>query len=46
MYEGSEAFNRFQAAVRAALTVPKSLMPPSPFKKQGKIKRKLPSKIR
>jgi hypothetical protein len=34
MYEGSEAFDRFQQAVRAVLKVPKSAMPPSPFAKQ------------
>ena len=36
MHEGPEALERFRKAVKAALTVPKSAMPPSPFgKKQG-----------
>jgi hypothetical protein len=33
MIEGPEAFDRFRNAVKAALTIPKSAMPPSPFKK-------------
>lgn len=42
MHEGPEAFERFRKAVKAALTVPKSAMPPSPFGKAGK-KRKKPA---
>jgi hypothetical protein len=33
MIEGPEAFLRFKTAMKAILTVPKSAMPPSPFKK-------------
>ena len=33
MIEGPEAFTRFRDAMKAILTVPKSAMPPSPFKK-------------
>jgi hypothetical protein len=33
MIEGPEAFDRFRAAMKAILKVPKSAMPPSPFKK-------------
>jgi hypothetical protein len=33
MIEGREAFDRFRAAMKAILTVPKTAMPPSPFKK-------------
>ena len=33
MIEGQEAYDRFKAARKAILTVPKSAMPPSPFKK-------------
>jgi hypothetical protein len=32
MIEGTEAFTRFKMALKAVLTVPKSAMPPSPFK--------------
>jgi hypothetical protein len=36
MVEGPEAFDRFQQAMKAVLRVPKSALPPSPFK-QAKI---------
>lgn len=42
MIEGPEAFERFRNAVKKVLTVPKSAMPPSPFGKSGK-KRKKPA---
>jgi hypothetical protein len=40
MIEGPEAFDRFRNAVKAALTIPKSAMPPSPFKKWKPKKKK------
>jgi hypothetical protein len=40
MLEGREAFERFRNAVKAALTVKKSEMPPSPFGKSGKKRKK------
>ena len=33
MFEGPEAYQRLQAAMKKILSVPKSAMPPSPFKK-------------
>jgi hypothetical protein len=40
MIEGTEAFTRFKTALKAILAVPKSAMPPSPFKKWvPKVKR-------
>jgi len=33
MIEGPEAFEKFRDAMKAILTVPKSALPPSPFKK-------------
>jgi hypothetical protein len=33
MIEGPEAFDKFRDAMKAILTVPKSALPPSPFKK-------------
>ncbi len=33
MIEGPEAFDRFKDAMKAILKVPKSALPPSPFKK-------------
>jgi hypothetical protein len=40
MIEGREAFERFMLAVKAVLTVPKSALPPSPFGKSGKKRKK------
>jgi hypothetical protein len=40
MIEGSEAFDRFRNAIKAILTVPKSALPPSPFKKWRPKKKK------
>ena len=40
MREGQEAFEQFRRAVKAALTVPKDAMPPSPF---GKSREKKPA---
>ena len=40
MIEGPEAWERFRAAVKAVLKVPKSAMPPSPFGKSGKKRKK------
>ena len=33
MIEGPEAFDKFRDAMKAILTVPKTALPPSPFKK-------------
>ena len=41
MIEGPEAFDRFKEAMKAIIKVPKSAMPPSPFKK-WKPKKKRP----
>lgn len=40
MIEGPEAFTRFRDAVKKVLTVPKSAMPPSPFGKASKKRKK------
>jgi hypothetical protein len=39
MIEGPEAFDLFRSAMKAILTVPKSALPPSPFKKWKPKKR-------
>ena len=45
MIEGPEAFTRFKDAMKTILPVPKSAMPPSPFKKQVPKKKRLTRKI-
>ena len=40
MTEGPEAFRRFREALKAVLSVKKSDMPPSPFGKTGKKRKK------
>jgi hypothetical protein len=40
MNEGPEAFERFREAAKKMLSVPKSAMPPSPFGKSGKKRKK------
>jgi hypothetical protein len=35
MNEGPEAWNRFRDAMRVIIKVPKSALPPSPFKKSA-----------
>lgn len=39
MIEGTEAWDRFRAAMKAIVTVPKSALPPSPFKKANVTKK-------
>jgi len=40
--EGTQAFERFRKAMKKIVAVPKSALPPSPFKKR-KAKRKNPT---
>jgi hypothetical protein len=42
MIEGPEAWERFRAAMKSIITVPKSEMPPSPYK-QSTPKTKKPA---
>jgi hypothetical protein len=44
MLEGPEAFERFRDAMKAILSVPKSALPPSPFKKWVPKKKKAAAK--
>lgn len=39
MSEGNEAFERFKQAVKAVLQVPKTALPPSPFKQKREVMR-------
>jgi hypothetical protein len=41
MIEGPEAWDRFQNAMKAIVKVPKSALPPSPFKKSVPKKKKM-----
>jgi hypothetical protein len=40
MIEGQEAWERFRTAMKTIITVPKSALPPSPFKTQKKPEKK------
>ena len=40
MIEGPEAWTRFRSAMKAIINVPKSALPPSPFRKSTAKKKK------
>ncbi len=40
MIEGEQAWERFRAAMKTIITVPKSALPPSPFGKRAKQTKK------
>jgi hypothetical protein len=40
MIEGPEAWDRFKAAMKTIVKVPKGALPPSPFGKRGKKAKK------
>ncbi len=44
MIEGQEAWNRFLAAMKSIIKVPKSALPPSPYKKHLPKQRPVASK--
>jgi hypothetical protein len=44
MIEGPEAFERFRQAAKTVLKVPKTAMPPSPFGRSGKKRKKTEKK--
>jgi hypothetical protein len=43
MIEGPEAWDRFRSAMKAIVRVPKSALPPNPFGKRAKTKKKKPA---
>ena len=42
LIEGAQAFEKFRAAVKKIISVPKSALPPSPFK-SARVKKKKPA---